>query len=82
MVCNNLIVGSHSLHNFSKTCVNVVNVIATFIEPTPTTNIITNETNLIQYSTKQGLKDFLKVGRGYSKKILVIVSWPWICQSK
>ena len=45
---NNLIFGSRALHNVAKTYANVVNYIATFVEPTPQTNIITNETILTQ----------------------------------
>ena len=52
----NLIVGSYALHNVTKAYENVVNSIATFVQSTPPTNIITNETNLTQYSIKQGLK--------------------------
>ena len=43
MVWNNLIVGSHVLHSVVKVYVNISNAIDTFVEPTPTTNIITNE---------------------------------------
>ena len=57
---NNLIVGSHALHSVSKDYFNVVNDITTFVEPTSTTNIITNETILAWYSNKQVLKDFGK----------------------
>ena len=53
-----MIVGSHALHNVAKAYANVVNSIATFFEPTPQTNIITNDTILTQYSIKQGLKSF------------------------
>ena len=48
MVRINLIVGSHALHNAEKSHVNVVNDIDTFVEPTPPTNIIKNETILTQ----------------------------------
>ena len=51
-----MVVGSHTLHNFVKAHVNIVNDIATFFEPTPPTNIITNETILAQYIIKQLLK--------------------------
>ena len=51
-----LIVGSHAFHSVAKSYVNVVNAIATFAEPTPLTNIITNEIIMNQYSIKQGLK--------------------------
>ena len=54
----NLIVGSCSLHDVTKTYANVVNDIATFVEPTQQTNIITNDTILTQYSIKQRLKFF------------------------
>ena len=47
---NNLIVGSHDLHSVVKSYANVVNYIANFFEPTPPTNIITNDTILTQYS--------------------------------
>ena len=48
MGCINLIVGSHDLHNVVKSYVNIVNAIVAFVEPTPPTNIITNETILTQ----------------------------------
>ena len=57
---NNLIVGYHVLRNVSNACVNVVNSIAAFFEPTPPTSIIKNDTTLTQYSIKQGLKCFGK----------------------
>ena len=60
---NNLLVGSHGLHNVVKTYVNFVNYIATFVDPTITTNIIKNETILNQYSIKQGLEVFGKNAR-------------------
>ena len=44
----NLVVGYHALHSVEKYHVNVVNYIATFVEPTPLTNIITNKTILTQ----------------------------------
>ena len=50
MVCRNLIVGYHALHSVTKAYVNSVNDIAIFVEPTPPTNIITNETVLNQYN--------------------------------
>ena len=56
MVWSNLVVGYHALHNFAKTYVNIVNAIATFVEPTHPTKIITNETILNQYIIKQGIK--------------------------
>ena len=51
-----IIVGSHDLHNVTNAYFNVVNAIATFFEPTPPTNIITNETILTQCIIKQELK--------------------------
>ena len=69
----NLIFGSHALHNVAKVYVNVVNDIVTFVEPTPPTNIITNETILTRYIIKQGMKN-LKKRRGYSTKIIATVS--------
>ena len=62
MVCINLIVDSYALHSVEKSHVNVVKAIATFFEPTPPTNIITNETVLNQYTIKQGHKVFGKKG--------------------
>ena len=59
---SNLIVGSHVLQNVANAYVDVVNDIATFVEPTPPTNIIKNETTLTQYSIKQEMK--LKERRG------------------
>ena len=55
---NNLIIGSNELHIVVKANVNVSNTIATFVKPTPPTNIITNETIRTQYSINQGLKVF------------------------
>ena len=55
VILSNLIDGARSLHNFSKSYANTVNDITIFIEPTTPTNIITNETILIQYSIKQVL---------------------------
>ena len=52
----NLVGGHHAFHNVAKTYANIINAIATFVEPTPPTNIITNETFLTQYSIKQGLR--------------------------
>ena len=60
MGCNNLIVGSNELHSEEKFYVNVVNYIASFVNPTPPTNIITNDTILMQYSIKQVLEIFGK----------------------
>ena len=60
MVWNNSTVGSNELDGVAKAYVSVVNDIATFINPTPPTNIITNETILTKYSIKQALKVFEK----------------------
>ena len=60
MVWINLIVGAHALHNITMEYVNVVNSIATFVEPTPSTNTTTNYTILTQYSIKQVLQVFEK----------------------
>ena len=68
----NLLVGPHALQNFAQAYVNIFNAIVTFFEPTPQTNIITNETILTQYSIKRGLK--FKKRRGCSKKIIATVS--------
>ena len=57
---NNLIFGSNKIHSVAKSYVNVVNTITYSVKPTPTTNIITNETILTQYSIKQGVKVFGK----------------------
>ena len=72
MVWSNLIVGAFALHNVAKSYVNFVSAITTFVEPAPTTNIITNKTILTQYSIKQGLKVFGK-RRGCSVKIIKTV---------
>ena len=45
---NNLIVGSHALHNGAKACVNVTNAIANYFEPSLPNNIVTNYTILTQ----------------------------------
>ena len=45
--------GSHALHSVTKSYINVSNDIDTFFEPTPSTNIIKNETIVTQYSIKQ-----------------------------
>ena len=58
MCWNNLEVVSHALHDVSKSYINVVNDITTFVEPTPPTNIITNYTLLTPYIIKQRLKVF------------------------
>ena len=62
MVQSNLIVCACALHNTTKFYVNVVNAIATILETSTSTNIITNETTLTQYSIKQGLKVFGQIG--------------------
>ena len=58
MVRNSLIVGSTELHSVAKAYANVVNAISNFVKPTPPTNIITNETILMQYNINQVLKVF------------------------
>ena len=55
---NNLIFGSNELHSVAKFYINVLNAITSFVKPTPTTNIITNDTILTQYIIKQVLKVF------------------------
>ena len=40
----NIMVGSHDLHSVAKAYVKVVTDISKLFEPTPPTNIITNET--------------------------------------
>ena len=57
---SNLIVGARALHNFFKAYAKIINAIFTFVEPTPSTNIITNYTILTQYSIKQVLQVFGK----------------------
>ena len=44
----NLIVGAHAFHNIMNAYVNVVNSVATFVEPTQSTNIIKKDTILTQ----------------------------------
>ena len=56
----NLIIVSNELHSVEKSYVNVVSAIATFVEPVPPTNIITNETILTKYNIKYGLKVYGK----------------------
>ena len=68
MVWINLIVGAHDLHNITMEYVNVVNSIATFVEPTPSTNIITNETILTQYNIKHGIQIFGQKGNSAVQK--------------
>ena len=70
MGCNNLLVGSHALHSVAKYYVNVVNDIATFVEPTPLTNIITNETIMTQHIINQGLYVSGKKGEAAVQKEL------------
>ena len=65
---NNLIIGSNEIHSVSKAYVDVVNAIDTFFKTTPPTNIITNETILMQYSIKHGLKVFGKKGEAELRK--------------
>ena len=64
-----LIVGCHALYSVAKAYVNILNSIATFVEPTPPTNIITNETILTQCIIKQGFKVFGKKSRLQYKNI-------------
>ena len=47
---SNLIFGARALHNVAMAYVNVINVIDTFVGPNLSTNIITNENILTQYS--------------------------------
>ena len=67
---NNLIVGSNYLQNVAKAYSNVVNDVTTFVEPNSPTNIITNDTILIQYNIKQVLKVFGKKGEAAIQKEL------------
>ena len=53
---NNLVFGSHALHNIVKAYVKVLNSISTFVEPNTQTDIFTNDNSLTQYIIKQGLK--------------------------
>ena len=62
MGSKNLIVGSNKIHSVAKAYINVFNAIASFVKPTPPTNIIINETILTQYSIKQEPKVFGKKG--------------------
>ena len=55
----NLVTGSRTLHNTA----NALNAITNFVELTPPTNIITNETILTQYNIKQGLQIFGNKGK-------------------
>ena len=65
---NNLLVGYHDLQSVAKAYVNDVNYISTFVETTPPTNIVTNETILNQYIIKQGIKVLVKNARLQYKK--------------
>ena len=65
---NNLIVGSNERHSVAKAYFNIVNAIATFVNPTPPTNNITNETTLTQYSINKGLELFGKKGEAEVQK--------------
>ena len=68
---NNLIVGSNEIHIVAKSYINVVNAITSFVKPTPTTKIITNETILTQYIINQVLKVFgNKGGAAVQKELL------------
>ena len=58
----NIIVVFNEIHSVAKSYANVVNYIVSFVKPIPPTNIITNETILIQCSIKQGIKVFVKKG--------------------
>ena len=70
MVCNYLIYVSHTLHSVVNAYANVVNTILTFVDTTPTTNIITNETILAQYNIIQLLKVFVKKVKAAVWKLL------------
>ena len=67
---NYITLRSNELHIFSKSYVKVVNNVATFVKPAPPTIIVTNETILVQYSIKQGLKVFVKKGEAAVQKEL------------
>ena len=67
---NNLIVGSNEIHSVAKSYINVFNAIASFVKPTPPTNIITNDTILMQCSIKQGLEVFGNEGEAAIQKEL------------
>ena len=68
MGCINLIVGARALRNVFKVYVDIVNAKADFVEPTPPTNIITNNAILNQYNIKQGIEVFKKSwGRSVKK---------------
>ena len=70
MEWNNLIVGSNELYSVSKSYSTIVNDIDNFVKPTPPTNIITNETIIIQYIIKQVLKVFGKKDEAAVRKEL------------
>ena len=65
---NNLFVGSNELLSVAKAYINGVNAIDYFVKPTPSTNIITNETILSQYRIKQGLRVFGNKGEDAVQK--------------
>ena len=65
---SNLIVGYRAHHNVSMSYVNVANAITTSVEPTPPTNIITNETIRTQYSIKKGIQIFRQKGEAAVQK--------------
>ena len=70
---NNLIVGSNELHSVTNAYINVVNDIASFVKPTPPTNIITNKTILTQYTINQGLNVFVNKKQGCSTERVTAV---------
>ena len=67
---NNIIVGSNEIHSVAKYYINVVNVIYSFVKPTPPTNILTNKTILKKYSINKGLKVYGKKGKAAVRKQL------------
>ena len=77
-----LIVDSYTFHNFAKAYTNIFNAITTFFEHTTPTNIITNETILSKYSTKQEIKVFGQKGETAVQKQMTTVSWPHSCRYK
>ena len=66
----NLIVGARDLQNVAVAYVEVVNTITTFVEPTPQTNILKNETILTQYIIKHGIQLFQQKGKSAVRKEL------------
>ena len=65
-----LIIGASALHNVTKAYGNVFKSIDAFVEPTPPTNIFTNDTSLNQYSIQQVIKVFgLKFEAAVQKSI-------------